>query len=130
MQTGAEQRSHLLRGNRVAGGEAVDPIQARADPDAWRLTPFGVIRRQTGMTLLGCVQGRDLPGQVVIPRPGCELVKAHRHTHPKGVHAAGRSRRPGRLPPVHGVYPTSNSENEVGVRLAGGVSGLSAGRRF
>ena len=40
------------------------------------------------MTLLGRIQRRDLPGQIVIPRPGCELVEAHRHTHPKGVHAA------------------------------------------
>jgi hypothetical protein len=31
------------------------------------------------MTLLGGVQRRDLPGQIVIPRPGGELVDAHRH---------------------------------------------------
>ena len=39
------------------------------------------------------IQGRDLSGQVVISGPGCELVDAHRHTHPKGVHAA-RAVRP------------------------------------
>ena len=31
------------------------------------------------MAPLGGVQRRDLPGQVVIPRPGRELVDAHRH---------------------------------------------------
>ena len=32
MQTAAEQRSHLLRGHRVAGGQAVDPVHPRTDP--------------------------------------------------------------------------------------------------
>jgi hypothetical protein len=32
MQTGAEQCSHLLGGHRVAGREAVDPVQAGTDP--------------------------------------------------------------------------------------------------
>jgi hypothetical protein len=43
------------------------------------------------VTFLGGIQRRDLPGQVVIPGPSCELVDTHRHTHPKGVHAATRS---------------------------------------
>ena len=30
LQTAAEQRSHLLRGHRVAGGQAIDPVQAGA----------------------------------------------------------------------------------------------------
>ena len=47
------------------------------------------------MTFLGRIQGRDLPGQVVISGPGGELVDAHRHTHPKGVHAAGAVRPTG-----------------------------------
>ena len=92
VQTAAEQRSHLLGGHRVAGGQAVDPVQAGTDPHPGRLTPFGVVRRQPGMTLLGRIQGRDLPCQVVIPGSRCELVDAHRHTHPKGVHAAGAVR--------------------------------------
>ena len=62
------------------------------------------------MTFLGRVQGCDLPGQVVIPRSRCELVQAHRHTHPKGVHAAGRSGRPESLPAVHRVCGTSDLE--------------------
>ena len=66
MQTAAEQRSHLLGGHRVAGGQAVDPVQAGADPHSWRLTAFGVVGRQPGVTFLGRVQGCDLPGQVVI----------------------------------------------------------------
>ena len=32
MQAAAEQRSHLLGGHRVAGGQAVDPVQAGTDP--------------------------------------------------------------------------------------------------
>ena len=89
MQTAAEQGSHLLRGHRVADGQAVDRLQAGTDPHPRRLTPFGVIRRQPGVTFLGRIQGCDLPGQIVIPGPSCELVEAHRHTHPKGVHTAG-----------------------------------------
>ena len=88
MQTAAEQRSHLLCSHRVADGQAVDPVQAGADPDAWRLTAFGVLGRQPGMTFLGRIQGSHLAGQVVIPGSRSELVDAHRHTHPKGVHAA------------------------------------------
>jgi hypothetical protein len=92
MQTAAEQRSHLLGGHRVTDGQAVDPVQAGADPHPGRLTPFGVIRRQPGVNFHGRVQRRDLPGQVVITGPGCELVHAHRHTHPKGVQIAGAVR--------------------------------------
>jgi hypothetical protein len=40
------------------------------------------------VTFLGCVQRRHLPGQIVIAGPGCELVDAHCHTHPKGVRTA------------------------------------------
>ena len=32
VQAAAEQRSHLLSGHPVAGGQAVDPVQARTDP--------------------------------------------------------------------------------------------------
>jgi hypothetical protein len=88
MQAAAEQRSHLLRGHRVADWQTVDPVQAGADPDAWCLTPLDVVRRQPGVTLLDRVQGSHLAGQIVIPRSRCELVDAHRHTRLKGVHAA------------------------------------------
>jgi hypothetical protein len=44
------------------------------------------------VTFLGRIQRRDLPGQVVIPGSRGQLVEAHRHTHPKGVHAAGAVR--------------------------------------
>jgi hypothetical protein len=67
MQAAAEQRSHLLGGYRVVGGQAVDPVHAGTDPRPWRLTTFGVVGRQPGMTFLGGVQHCDLPGQVVIP---------------------------------------------------------------
>jgi hypothetical protein len=66
VQAAAEQRSHLLRRHRVAGGQAVDPVQAGGDPRPRRLTPFGVIGRQPGMPFLGRIQRRHLPGQVFI----------------------------------------------------------------
>ena len=56
VQTAAEQRSHLLGGHRVAGGQAVDPVQAGTDPHPRRLTPFGVVGRQPGVTFLGRIQ--------------------------------------------------------------------------
>jgi hypothetical protein len=33
------------------------------------------------MALLGGIQRRHLPRQVVVPRPGAELVNAHGHNH-------------------------------------------------
>jgi hypothetical protein len=103
MQTAAKQGSHLLRGHRVASGKSVDPAHPGTDPHAWRLAAFGVVGHQPGVTFLGRVQGRDLPGQIVISGPGCELVDAHRHTHPKGYEPPGRSGRPELLPAVHQV---------------------------
>jgi hypothetical protein len=41
--------------------------------------PFGVVGGQPDVALLGGVQRRYLPGQIVVPRPGAELVNAHRH---------------------------------------------------
>jgi hypothetical protein len=103
VQTAAEQGSHLLRRHRVASGKSVDPVHPRSDPHPRGLTPFGVVRRQASVTFLGRIQGRHLPGQVVIPRPRCELVKAHRHTHLKGYMAA-LAVRPTRAPSgVHEV---------------------------
>jgi hypothetical protein len=102
MQAAAEQCPHLLRGHRVAGGQALDPVQAGADPPAWCLTPFGVVRRQAGLAFLGRVQGCDLAGQVVIPGTRGELVDAHRHTHLKGYMPPERSGRPELLPACMG----------------------------
>jgi hypothetical protein len=107
MQTAAEQCSHLLGGHRVASVQAIDSVQAGTDPDAWRLAAFGVVRRQPPMTFLGRIQRRDLPGQVVITGPCRQLVEAHRHTDPKGVHAA-HAVRPTRVP-SGGAWGVSNS---------------------
>ena len=103
MQTAAEQRSHLLRGHRVADGQAVDPVQAGTDPHPGRLTPFGVVRRQPGVTFLGRVQRRDLPGQVVIPGPAVSLWRLIVTPTRRGYMPPGRSGRPELLPAVHGV---------------------------
>jgi hypothetical protein len=118
MQTAAEQRSHLLCGHRVASSQAVDPVQAGTGPHPRRLAPLGVIRRQPGMTFLGRVQGRDLPGQIVVSGTRSELVDAHRHTHPKGYKPPGRSGRPELLPAVHGVCRSRGRQKWVEVRGA------------
>jgi hypothetical protein len=119
VQTAAEQCPHLLACHRVTGGQAVDPGHAGTDPQPRRLTPFGVVRRQSGVTFLGRIQRSDLSGQVVISGPGCELVDAHRHTHPKGYMPPERSGRPELLPTVHRVCGTSDLEISWGVRETG-----------
>jgi len=101
----AEQGVHLLSGDGVAGGEAVDPGQAGPDPLAGGLAAFGVVARQTDVALLRGVQRRDLPGQVVIPRPGRQLVHAH-HTPtraaptPRGSLGAGQPAVDSRTSPL------------------------------
>jgi hypothetical protein len=57
---------------------------------------------QPGVTFLGRVQGRNLPGQVVIPGRRSQLVDAHRHNQPRGYMPPWRSGRPKLLPMVHG----------------------------
>ena len=83
MQPAPEQSAHLLRRHRVADVQTVDTLHAGTDPHPGRLAPFGVVRGEPGVSLVGRVQGSDLPGQIVITRPGGELVQAHGHTHPK-----------------------------------------------
>ena len=74
----------------VTGSPAPDrrsrPCRNRPTPRASRRVRCS--RTPARCALLGRIQRRDLPGQIVIPRPGGQLVEAHRHTHPKGVHAA------------------------------------------
>jgi hypothetical protein len=114
MQTAAKQGPHLLRGDRVARPQAVDAVHAGSDPHPWRLTAFGVVGREAGMTFLGRVQGRHLPGQVVIPRPGSELVEAHGHNPRRGIGRHGGHAARGYVPAVHRVCGTSDSEIEWG----------------
>ena len=78
--TGPEQGLHLLGGDHVAGRQPVDAGQPGADPAAGCLALGGVVVGEAGVAFLGRVQRRDLPGQVVIPRPGGQLVQRHRHT--------------------------------------------------
>ena len=79
MHAGAEESPHLLRRHRIPSAQAIDAGHARADPRPRTLSPFGVVGGQPDMALLGGIQRRDLPSQVVVPRPGAELVDAHRH---------------------------------------------------
>jgi hypothetical protein len=104
MQPAPEQSPHLLRRHRIAHVQTVDTRHAGPDPHPGRLAPLGVIRGEPDVSLVGRVQGSDLPGQIVITGSCSELVQAHRHTHPKGYMPPGRSSRPELLPTVHGVY--------------------------
>jgi hypothetical protein len=67
MHAGAEERPHLLRGDRIPSVEAVDAGQTGADPASRSLSAFGVVRGQPAMTLHGGIQRCDLSGQVVVP---------------------------------------------------------------
>ena len=71
------------------------------------------------MALLGGIQRCDLPGQVVIPRPGAELVKAHRHNPLRRIGSTWRSGRWGYLPVMQKVYGTSDLESVREVRGTG-----------
>ena len=70
-----EQRQHLVGGHDVSGDHAVDADQARADPAARALTLLVVVVGQAGVPLLGGIHRRYLPGQVVVARPGGQLVQ-------------------------------------------------------
>jgi hypothetical protein len=83
MQANAEQRLHLLRGHRISGVQTVDTSQPGADPHAGALTQLGVVAGERNVAFLGRIQGRDLPSQVVVPRPRRQLVDAHRHASQK-----------------------------------------------
>jgi hypothetical protein len=89
VQAAAEQRPHLLRGHRIAGGKSVDSLHPGTDPQPRCLTPFGVVGRQAGVPLLGRIQSSHLPREVVIAQPGGELVDARSHAFPKGIRALG-----------------------------------------
>jgi hypothetical protein len=70
---------HLLRSDRIPGVQPVDAGHAEADPGSRSFSAFGVAGGQPDMALLGGIQRRHLPGQIVIPRPSAELVNAHRY---------------------------------------------------
>ena len=69
-------------------------------PTPGRLAPLGVVRGEPGASLVGRIHGSDLPGQIVITRPGGELVQAHGHTPERQSRPPRRSRQPGYLPSV------------------------------
>ena len=77
----AEQVLHLLGGHHVAVLDTVDPDQPGADPAPRGLALRLVVVDQPYAAELGRIGGGDLAGQVLIPRPGRELLQRHRHTH-------------------------------------------------
>ena len=62
------------------------------------------------MTFLSRVQRRHLPGQIVIARPGGELVHTHRHNTERRFRARGGHADPGVRPRVHQVCRTAGLE--------------------
>jgi hypothetical protein len=80
---GTEQGPHLFGGHPIAGVQTVQTGHAGADPPARGFALVGVVGRQRRAGVLGRVLTRDLPGQVLIPRPGRDLVQRHRHNNQK-----------------------------------------------
>ena len=72
--TSTEEKFHLLGSHDVASIDALDPGEASTDPVAGCLALGCVIVGQRHPALLGRVERGDLPGQVLIPRPGRQLV--------------------------------------------------------
>jgi hypothetical protein len=107
-----EERLHLLGRDDVTSVQTVDPGQPGTDPDTGRLTLCGVVACQACVAALGRIQRRDLPGQVVVPRPCRQLMDRHRHTRPK---SSERDQRSGQ--------PTEKPENARGVSGMRGASG-------
>jgi hypothetical protein len=91
MQAHAEQRLHLLRSHLIPGLHTVDAGQPRADPYTRCLTTLGVVAGEWNAAFFGRIQGRHLPGQVVVPRPSGQLVDAHRHASQKTASPRWRS---------------------------------------
>ncbi len=81
---GAEQEPHLLGGDGVPGVQALDAGHPGADPHARGLALLRVVGRQPGVALLGGVHRSHLPGQVLVPVPGGQLVQTH-HTRLTGA---------------------------------------------
>ena len=65
----SEPAAGTIRLQRPAA-QAIDAGHARSDPRPRTSTAFGVVGGQSDIAVLGGVQRRDLPGQVVLPRPG------------------------------------------------------------
>ncbi len=114
VETGAEQGLHLFDGDDVARVQSVHACQAGADPGAGGFALLGVVGREPGVALLGGVHGGDLPGQVVIARPGGDPLHAHRHNP---------------LSRIRGLDP-DRSDREVAKSVQIPFTGIAACRSF
>ena len=99
----------------LLGGHRIPSVRPSSRPSRNRSTPPASHRARCSTTpapydTSRSNPGRHLPGQIVIPGPRCELVHAHRHTHPKGYRPPRRSCRPELLPTV-GLYVASPVED-------------------
>ena len=79
MEPGPEQGTHLYLRHRTPRLH-LQGRQAGTDPPTRHLTLLRVVARQRRVTLLRRILRSNLPGQVVIPRPGSQLVQRRRHT--------------------------------------------------
>ena len=73
VQADAEQRMHLLSGDRIAHGHAVDAAHPSTNPMAGGFALGRVVIGQRDLTFVGGIQRRHLPGQVVVPGPAVSL---------------------------------------------------------
>jgi hypothetical protein len=74
-----EQSTHVLGGDLVTAVDALQADQAGPEPPAGSLALLGVVGVQPDVTLVGRVQGSNLPRQVRVPIAGSQLVERH-HT--------------------------------------------------
>jgi hypothetical protein len=80
MMAVAEEGLHLRLGDRVASGDPVEPLHARAHPHAGRLALLLVVGGEPGPD--HAVLRGDLSGEVVVAGPGRDLLQADRHHSP------------------------------------------------
>ncbi len=147
-----EQQLHLLSRHLGTGEVVADRCAAPAHPRPRGFAVLGVVRRQALVALFRRILHGHLPGQVVISRPGRQLVQRHRHmgssrsglpggnewSSPRGAvtHAArGRAAhqlrhptgRPSNGPPTSPWAPGPTIGPASGTRAARARPGTSSG---
>jgi hypothetical protein len=141
MQPDAEQRLHLLRCHRITNLQTVDASQPGTNPHARAFTALGVVAGEWYVALLGRIQGRHLPRQIVVPRPRGQLVDAHRHASQKDGQPSPAVTSSAVRPGMKEVCGTSDREIGWGyvkqveivvmtARRAGRCLGLSEGAKW
>jgi hypothetical protein len=79
----AEQVAHLLLGHLLA--LQADQVDTTADPAARRVALRCVVRRRLAASLAGRVAVGDVPGEVGVAAPGCDLGQAYHELSRRSV---------------------------------------------